>query len=111
MTAIEKVKKSDRMAVIRKYATTITDGKATIGSLIGTSEDVAECKRHFADFYGEDTKQHSLAHAMLNILLIMDRSIDRQGEDHNKKISQWAKVAPLRTQLIEKIKVLTAEGA
>jgi hypothetical protein len=111
MAAIDKVKKSDRLALVYQYAQDISKGTKTIGSFEGKSIDVAECKRHFSDFYGEDTKEHELAHAILNILLIMERSIVRSGDDPNKKVSQWAKIEPLRSQIIEKIRELTSVGA
>jgi hypothetical protein len=110
MTAIDKVKKGDRLAVIHQYARDITKGTLTIGSFEDKAVDAAECKRHFSDFYGEDTKEHELAHAILNILLIMERSIKRHGDDPNKKISQWAKIEPLRSQIIDKIRDLTSVG-
>ena len=111
MTAIENVKRSDRFSLISQYASVISEGKMTIGSLIGKTEDVAECKRHFADFYGESNIQHTLAHTILNIMIMIERSIDKQGEEPNKKISQWSKTASLRMQLSEKIRVLTTVGA
>jgi hypothetical protein len=40
----------------------------------------------------------------------MERSIKRHGDDPNKKISQWAKIEPLRSQIIDKIRDLTSVG-
>jgi hypothetical protein len=47
MTAIDKVKKGDRLAVIHQYARDITKGTLTIGSFEDKAVDAAECKRHF----------------------------------------------------------------
>ena len=108
MSPIEKVKKVDRIALIYQYAQGISQGTLTIGSLEGKSVDVAECKQHFSHFYGEDTKEYELAQKILNILLIMERSIHRHGDDPNKQIKHWAKIEPLRYQIIEKIKGLAS---
>ena len=79
-----------------------------IGQLDGKSEEIAECKRHFSHFYGEQGIEHGLAHMLLNVILIIERSLYMQGENKNKVINQWVQSSPLRTQLTENIRKIVS---
>lgn len=106
MEALSNVQSSDRIAIVKEHANLVLDDKSEISSLIGKSRLVGECKEHFYNFYGEQSHEHKLAHSLLNFLLIVELACRNKCENLSMTIREWSNKEPLRTNLIEKIKIM-----
>lgn len=106
MVSVEIVKEHDRFQVIKQHAEEITRLSSKLLSLTTLVEEVAHHKEYFFVFYGSDSIEHKLAKVLLNLLIIVERSIDCNQEMGELTFKQWIKQEPLRIHLVEKIKAI-----
>lgn len=106
MVSVEMVKEHDRFQVIKEYAEEVILLSSKVLSLNVLVQDVAHHKEHFYVFYGSDSIEHRLAKLLLNLLLIVERSIHGNQEVGELTIKQWVKQEPLRIHLVDRIKAI-----
>lgn len=106
MVSVEIVKEHDRFQVIKQYAEDVVLLSSKLFSLTKLAEEVSHHKEHFYVFYGSDSIEHRLAKVLLNLLLIVERSVSCDQDMRELTIHQWVKQEPLRIHLVDKLKAL-----
>jgi len=106
MVSVEIVKEHDRFQVIKQYAEEVVQFSSNLLRLTTIAREVAHHKEYFLVFYGTNSIEHKLANVLLNLLLIVERSIDCNQEIGDLTIKQWVKQEPLRVHLVDKMKAI-----
>lgn len=106
MVSVEIVKEHDRFQVIKQYAEEVIQFSSNLLRLTTLAQEVAHHKEYFSVFYGSNSIEHKLAKVLLNLLLIVERSIDSNQDVSELTIKQWVKQEPLRIHLVEKLRAI-----
>jgi hypothetical protein len=103
MTNLNYVIQGDRISVITEKAKKLNSGQMSLGDSVNMMDEIIELKSYFSSFYGEASKEFSLAKAILNIVRMMNRSIRIQKEPISQTVAEWVEKYPQRICYIKRV--------